>query len=256
MTEYQHAEAELAGLVPRMEALVNGEVTMSTYGAVREAIVGLEPRIIRMKMKALEKDPDKKIYGPKMTTRVLEMSDRFETMHEVWMEELEPVFGSAYSAHLERLRQEEAVARALLKTEAAALVARGREQTRFEEEQRQLALVEHQKRLQACDYDRDLLLDRVKDASEARQAERFKAIARVRTTQAGLQALSPTQQVSKALRELATKPTFGQVNRGLFNLLSAVVNEPGEQRHRTLRLSNSLFSANIAHTDGYEGVLL
>ncbi|KAH0473472.1 MAG: hypothetical protein KVP17_000211 [Porospora cf. gigantea B] len=256
MTEYQQAEAELEALVPRLEALVNGEVSMSTYGAAHEAIVGLEPRIIRMKMKALEKDPDKKIYGPKMTARVLEMSDRFETVHEVWIEELEPVLGSAYSAHLERLRQEEAAALILMKTEAAALVARGREQTRLEEEERQRVLVEQKQRLQARNSTRDLLLDKVKDASEARQAARSQAIARVRTMQAGLRDLSPAQQISKALRDLSTKPNFAQVSRGLFNLLSAVVSEPGEQRHRTLRLSNPLFGANIAHTEGYELVLL
>lgn len=94
------------------------------------AVEDLLAKMARFKTRALEQDPDKKMYGPAMSAKILELSARFEGLM-VTVEALQPAIESARSA---QQTEAQAARVAEQRAEAERISALKAEQLRLERE--------------------------------------------------------------------------------------------------------------------------
>jgi len=217
---------------------------LAPLDAAHRALSEAQGRVEVFEHRAREKDPDRKVYGPKMAERVLEMASRFAAAVEhadELDERLAPLKQQQADAlDVERSRREEAAeAAATAAREAAAAAAAARELAGREAAAGQAA-AEREERERVAERQR-LIAEGAAGIDPRRGA--------APAPKAGLSLL----EAETMLRANCTAAEHRAALQALHLIGSNAVAHPEEQHFRSVRLLNETFQDTIArHPGGVE----
>mmetsp|Transcript_18800 Transcript_18800/g.59940 ORF Transcript_18800/g.59940 Transcript_18800/m.59940 type:complete len:283 (-) Transcript_18800:788-1636(-) len=217
--------------------------------------------------RAKEPDPDKQVYGPGMTAKVLALEGRMQAILEA-VEPLREAVDAAAAAALRKRREEEEAARRQQEEEEAArrreLEERARENQRRVEEQKAAEQKEMSTeqaiaaaRRGEIDARNAVLAEKLAEAKrkeeEQRKAEEAAAAAREARIEAACR--RTPQEGIELLRSQVADKEFVRVVRLLRNIMKCIADEPADPKFRHLRKANERLQRELMQFEYAEDAL-
>jgi hypothetical protein len=253
MTEFKELVehiGQIEGLLDHASATPSAADPFSPLGPLDAAwseMQATEQRVEVFQKRAAEKDPDRKVYGPKMVERVLEMVARFSSARE-HAEELEQQLESLrrrrQGADEDERNERQAAAEAKAAATRAAVMAAAAERGR----------VEGEKAAARAAADR---------AEQQRVAERLRLIAEGAAGADPRRGAAPAPEVGLSLLEAEAKlrsscgaAEHREALQSLHLIASNAIAHPEEPHFRSLRLLNEHLQHSVARHGGGVEVLM